>query len=127
MAAGKKKDVGPLGLGRETMCELDALMGELDLDTVMDGLDGPQELEPIGEDAGTVELTGEDVSAMRRDAEAAGVVEPMEPVESVESVEPVEPMESVEYGTSTLVLNEDGTSTLGREERFVGERRRYKT
>ena len=124
MAAGKKKDVGPLGLGRETMCELDALMGELDLDTVMDGLDGPQELEPIGEDAGTVELTGEDVSAMRRDAEAAGVVEPMEPVEPVE---PMEPMESVEYGTSTLVLNEDGTSTLGREERFVGERRRYKT
>ena len=124
MAAGKKKDVGPLGLGRETMCELDALMGELDLDTMMDGLDGPQELEPIGEDAGTVELTGEDVSAMRRDAEAAGVVEPMEPVEPVE---PMEPMESVEYGTSTLVLNEDGTSTLGREERFVGERRRYKT
>lgn len=117
MAAGKKKDVGPLGLGRETMCELDALMGELDLDTVMDGLDGPQELEPIGEDAGTVELTGEDVSAMRRDAEAAGVVEPVEPMEPME---PVEPMESVEYGTSTLVLNEDGTSTLGREERFVG-------
>ena len=113
--------MGPLGLGRETMCELDALMGELDLDTMMDGLDGPQELEPIGEDAGTVELTGEDVSAMRRDAEAAGVVEPVEPME------PVEPVESVEYGTSTLVLNEDGTSTLGREERFVGERRRYKT
>ena len=35
------------------MCEIDALIGDLDIDTMMEGLDAP-ELETIGEDMGTL-------------------------------------------------------------------------
>ena len=52
-----EKEGAALGLGRETMCEIDALIGDLDIDTMLDGLDAanPMDpLEPIGEDTGTL-------------------------------------------------------------------------
>lgn len=52
-----EKESAALGLGRETMCEIDALIGDLDIDTMLDGLDATgavDPLEPIGEDTGTL-------------------------------------------------------------------------
>lgn len=52
-----EKEGAALGLGRETMCEIDALIGDLDIDTMLDGLDAANAidpLEPIGEDTGTL-------------------------------------------------------------------------
>lgn len=52
-----EKEGAALGLGRETMCEIDALIGDLDIDTMLDGLDTANAidpLEPIGEDTGTL-------------------------------------------------------------------------